>query len=64
MEELAVIEYWSSVKEIIDRVCEEYNALWQKRSRILNSKIIVIMIFKNLKWPRSRPQYKLVRVLG
>lgn len=41
-----IIDYWSSVKEIIDKVCEDYDALWQKRSRILNSKIVVIMIFK------------------
>lgn len=46
MSDQAVIDYWSSVKEIIDRVCEGYDALWQKRSRVLNSKIIVIMIFK------------------
>ena len=46
MSEQAVIDYWSSVKEIIDRVCEGYDALWQRRSRVLNSKIVVIMVFK------------------
>ncbi len=46
MSEQSVIDYWSSVKEIIDTVCEDYDALWQKRSRVLNSKIVVIMIFK------------------
>jgi len=46
MSEQIIIDYWSSVKRIIDKVCESYDALWQKRSRILNSKIIVIMIFK------------------
>ena len=45
MSEQAVIDYWSSVKKIIDRLCENYDALWQKRSRVLNTKIIVIMIF-------------------
>jgi hypothetical protein len=44
--EQAVIDYWSSVKKIIDRLCESYDALWQKRSRVLDTKIIVIMIFK------------------
>ncbi|MBP6952709.1 MAG: hypothetical protein KBD36_06515 [Alphaproteobacteria bacterium] len=44
MSEQAVIDYWSSVKEIIDRVCEGYDALWQRRSRVLNSKIVVIMV--------------------
>lgn len=46
MSEQAVVDYWSSVKEIIDRLCKSYDALWQKRSRVLNTKIIVIMIFK------------------
>ncbi len=42
----AVIDYWSSVKKIVDKVCADYDVLWQKRSRILNSKIVIIMIFK------------------
>ena len=46
MDEQAVIDYWSSVKEIIDKVCEDYDGKWQKRSRVLNSKIIILMIFK------------------
>ncbi|MGV8948678.1 MAG: hypothetical protein ACOH2E_04845 [Candidatus Paracaedibacter sp.] len=46
MGEQIVIDYWSSVKKIIDKVCEDYDALWQRRSRILNSKIVIIVIFK------------------
>lgn len=46
MDKQGVTDYWSSVKAIIDRVCEDYDGLWQARSRILNSKIVVIMIFK------------------
>lgn len=46
MSEQIVIDYWSSVKDIIDRLCKRYDALWQKRSRVLNTKIIVIMVFK------------------
>lgn len=46
MNEEALIEYWSSVKEIVDRVCEEYDDLWKKRNRILNSKIIIMIVFK------------------
>lgn len=46
MSEQAVVDYWSSVKEIVDRLCKSHDALWQKRSRVLNTKIIVIMIFK------------------
>jgi len=44
--EQGVIDYWSSVKKIIDKLCENYDAVWQKRHRILNTKIIVIMIFR------------------
>lgn len=29
-----------------DRVCEGYDKQWQRRSRVLNSKIIILMIFK------------------
>lgn len=46
MSEQAIVEYWSSVKEIIDRLCKSYDILWQKRNRVLNTKIIVIIIFK------------------
>lgn len=46
MDKQGVTDYWSSVKAIIDRVCEDYDDLWQARSRILNSKIVVMMIFK------------------
>lgn len=46
MNKEAVIDYWLSVKVIIDKVCKDYDRLWQKRNRILNTKIIVIMILK------------------
>jgi len=46
MDQQAIINYWSSFKEIIDSICKDYDSLWQKRSRILNSKLIVMMIFK------------------
>ena len=46
MSQQKMIDYWSSVKEIIDGICKEYDSLWQRRSRILNSKLIVMMIFK------------------
>ncbi len=46
MNEETLIEYWFSVKVIVDRVCEEYDGLWQKRSRILTSKIIIMILFK------------------
>ena len=46
MSEQAIIDYWSSVKKIIDRICKSYDVLWQKRNRILNTKIIIMMIFK------------------
>lgn len=34
------------LKAIIDRVCEDYDGLWQARSRILNSKIVIMMILR------------------
>lgn len=40
------VEYWSEVKKIIDKVCSGYDAIWQKRNRVLNSKIVILMIFK------------------
>lgn len=46
MEKQAVMEYWGQVKRIIDKTCADYDKLWQKRNRVLNSKIILMMIFK------------------
>jgi len=46
MSEQIVIDYWLSVKEIINKVCKDYDKLWQRRDRILNSKIIISMILK------------------
>jgi len=46
MSEQALVEYWSRVKKIIDKVCSDYDGLWQKRNRVLNSKIVLMMIFK------------------
>lgn len=46
MNDAALIDYWSSVKDIVDKTCAEYDVLWQKRNRILNTKIMLIMIFK------------------
>lgn len=46
MNEKSLIDYWFSVKAIIDTVCANHDGLWQKRNRVLNSKIILMMIFK------------------
>ena len=46
MDQQAIINYWSSFKETIENICNGYDSLWQKRNRILNSKLIVMMIFK------------------
>lgn len=46
MSEESIVEYWSTVKNIIDKVCEDYDGSWQKRHRVLNTKIILMMIFK------------------
>ncbi len=46
MREENVTDYWSSVKEIIDKICKDYDKLWKRRDRILNSKIIINMILK------------------
>lgn len=46
MSDQPLVHYWSKVKELIDSVCSEYDELWQKRNRVLNSKIILMMLFK------------------
>jgi hypothetical protein len=46
MTEQAVVGYWSQVKRIIDKICVDYDQSWQKRNRVLNSKIVLMMIFK------------------
>jgi len=42
----ALIDYWSSVKTVVDKVCQTYDDLWCKRHRVLNSKIILLIILK------------------
>ena len=44
----ALVDYWTSVKTIVDKICENYDGLWSKRRRILNSKIILMIILKML----------------
>ena len=44
--ETEIEEFWNRIKEIIERVCSEFDASWQRRNRILNSKIITMMIIK------------------
>jgi hypothetical protein len=46
MGEQTVIDHWSSVKDIIDKICIHYDNLWKKRQRALNSKMIVMLILK------------------
>lgn len=46
MKERRVIDHWSNIKIVIDSICSEYDTKWQRRSRVLNSKLIVLMIFK------------------
>lgn len=41
-----LINYWSSVKTVVDKVCQSYDGLWCKRHRVLNSKIILLIILK------------------
>lgn len=41
-----LINYWSSVKTVVDKVCQSYDDLWCKRHRVLNSKIILLVILK------------------
>ena len=46
MSEEAIVDYWSTVKKIIDKTCEDYDGVWQKRHRVLSTKIILMMIFR------------------
>ena len=46
VEQTGTAEFWIRVKKIVDKSCKEEDAIWQKRSRILNSKIITLMILK------------------
>jgi hypothetical protein len=54
IEQERITDYWSSVRDIIDKVCIDYDASWKKRNRVLNSKIIILMIFKIILSDRNR----------
>lgn len=54
MSEEAITDYWLSVKEIIDKTCESYDSQWRRRKRVLNTKIIILMIFKIILSDRRR----------
>lgn len=41
-----ILDFWSEVKSVIDIVSNEYDQLWSQRKRVLNSKLLVLFIFK------------------
>lgn len=41
-----VLAFWSEVKEVINTVCDEFDKLWSQRKRTLDSKLLVLFIFK------------------
>lgn len=54
IEQKRITDYCSSVSDIIDKVCIDYDASWKKRNCVLNSKIIILMIFKIILSDRNR----------
>ena len=41
-----LLNFWSEVKEVINTVCHEFDKLWSQRKRTLDSKFLVLFIFK------------------
>jgi hypothetical protein len=40
------LEFWSGVKKIFNEVTTEFDNMWQKRKRTLNSQILVAFLLK------------------
>ena len=46
METSRFIDFCSAANKLFDNICKEFDSTWQKRSRILNSKLLVLFILK------------------
>lgn len=42
----AFVSVWKKIIEVVSEVAEEYDKKWQKRKRVLNSMILVLLIFR------------------
>ncbi|MEK6616260.1 MAG: IS4 family transposase, partial [Bacteroidota bacterium] len=45
---MPLIDSWTRISEIINEVTSEYDKTWQKRDRIINSMMLVLLIFRVL----------------
>ena len=37
---------WPSIQELIDQLCAEFDKVWQKRQRVIDTKFLVTFITK------------------
>ncbi len=51
------VKSWAQVAEIIETVAREYDAIWQKRDRVINSMMLVLLIFRVLLSKNSQGYY-------
>ena len=46
MEQPEILSFWAKVQELFELICTNTDKLWQKRKRILNTKLLVVFILK------------------
>jgi Transposase DDE domain len=46
MEQAEILSFWENVQDLFEQKCAEIDKLWQKRKRILDTKLLVVIILK------------------
>jgi hypothetical protein len=46
MEQREILFFWIKVNELFEQVCKRVDSLWQKRKRILDTRLLIIIILK------------------
>lgn len=46
LEQTKILSFWVKVHELFEQVCTNTDKVWQKRKRVLNTKLLVVLILK------------------
>lgn len=46
MDQKPILTFWVKANALFEKSCQDFDLTWQKRKRILNTKLLVILIFK------------------
>jgi hypothetical protein len=46
LEQTEILSFWVKVHELFEQICINTDKIWQKRKRILDTKLLVVFILK------------------